>query len=765
MERYARLGTLDDLDKAVYLAILLEHVADDSPLGATTSMHTPHPDAGPAMHLLSMSLAERFIIVMDANELNKAVVYGRKAVEMCTPEHPFSAMYLSSLASLLHQQFVAENDPTDLEECVEKAQTALSAVGPRCYPFYPPQAVLCLALARLGWSKNDAEQIDEGIRHLTVARKNFSGGPHLESRIEQDLANALLLKFEHTNAKDDLDDAVRYASSALERAPADDRSRAGLAFELGRMLSKCYSLAQIEGDFKRAVNVLCELSSGLGTPSMRLCAAMEWAKVVAGRGPAASLEALKIALDILPLVVWSGHRMVVQYKTLISLSADIGPWASACAISCGQYEDAVSYLERGRNVLWSQLLGFQRGARRHQRVGEASGAPKTTTEAGALALYIPHAIHGTPSGIRQETREELKTRNPHLHGVLENLLSFANELKNQAALLRPKDAEKMDGFKASLSSIYRDAWLHNAARRWTSLRSTMEDLEQDNKEELHAFVQNSTLAKLLTMGYVVLLNAHATRCDALVIRHAMDARVQIDHIPLPELSIDTARQWAESIQIGMYDLQEGGMGVREIENIILIPILQELWRTAASPILTHLGISDIACPARIWWCLSGPLAFLPLHAAGPYQDDAPGVPDLVVSSYTPTLRSLLRAYQAPRAAFSMLAIAQPDAPGTSPLPAVRKELSTIERASLQAPYDPCRSRRDPDRRIASSFLTYVAAHYLPRAPRSALPIRQRVSPAQSTAHAEDSHAARSRARAVRLPLCMPDVRGRHALAR
>ena len=208
----------------------------------------------------------------------------------------------------------------------------------------------------------------------------------------------------------------------------------------------------------------------------------------------------------------------------------------------------------------------------------------------------------------------------------------------------------------------------------------MEDLGRDNEEELHAFGQNSTLAELLTGGYVVLLNAHATRCDALIIRSAMDARVQIDHIPLPELSVDIARQWAESIQIGMYDLQEGAIGVREIENIILIPILQELWRTAVSPILTHLGISDTACPARIWWCLSGPLAFLPLHAAGPYQDDAPGVPDLVVSSYTPTLRSLLSAYRAPRAAFSMLAIAQPDAPGLSPLPAVRKELSTVERA-------------------------------------------------------------------------------------
>ena len=399
LERYARLGTLDDLDIALYLAMFLQPIADETSLDATTSLYTRHPDAGPAVHLLAMSLAERFTVVIDAEELNKAVTYGRKAVEMCPQEHPCYAMYLSSLASLLHQRFVAEDNPADLEECVEKAQTSLSAVRPGCYPFYPPQAVLGLALARLGWCKNDGEQIAEGIRHLKVARKNFSGGPHLESRIQQDLASALLLKFEDSNAKDDLDDAVRYASSALERAPSDDRSRAGLAFDLGRMLTTRYSLAQIETDLKRAVDVLREASSGLGTPSIRLRAATEWAKVVAARGPADSLEALKIALDILPLVVWSGHRMVVQYKALISLSADIGPWAAACAISCGQYEDAVSCLEsagatcyglscsnfkarRGSNEEWMRRVGPQRRQRRRTLWRRTSLTPFTALSLG-----------------------------------------------------------------------------------------------------------------------------------------------------------------------------------------------------------------------------------------------------------------------------------------------------------------------------------------------------------------------------------------------
>jgi len=50
-------------------------------------------------------------------------------------------------------------------------------------------------------------------------------------------------------------------------------------------------------------------------------------------------------------------------------------------------------------------------------------------------------------------------------------------------------------------------------------------------------------------------------------------------------------------------------------------------------------------PSRIWWCATGPLTFLPIHAAGIYnQNSQPSgscVSDFVVSSYTPTVSTLL----------------------------------------------------------------------------------------------------------------------------
>ena len=46
---------------------------------------------------------------------------------------------------------------------------------------------------------------------------------------------------------------------------------------------------------------------------------------------------------------------------------------------------------------------------------------------------------------------------------------------------------------------------------------------------------------------------------------------------------------------------------------------------------------------RIWWCATGPLAFLPIHAAGIYNNGMAryDISDYAVSSYTPTLNALL----------------------------------------------------------------------------------------------------------------------------
>ncbi|KAL5632183.1 hypothetical protein ACGC1H_000255 [Rhizoctonia solani] len=73
------------------------------------------------------------------------------------------------------------------------------------------------------------------------------------------------------------------------------------------------------------------------------------------------------------------------------------------------------------------------------------------------------------------------------------------------------------------------------------------------------------------------------------------------------------------------------------------------------------------------------MSFLPLHAAGDYNQPLSSVFDYVVSSYTPTLTALLEsASYSLRADFSVLAIGQTATPGHAPLPGTATELKYLK---------------------------------------------------------------------------------------
>jgi CHAT domain-containing protein len=153
-------------------------------------------------------------------------------------------------------------------------------------------------------------------------------------------------------------------------------------------------------------------------------------------------------------------------------------------------------------------------------------------------------------------------------------------------------------------------------------------------------------------------------------------------------------------------------------------VLAWLWDTIAEPILAHLAHTaapaDEASRPRIWWCPVGVLAFLPLHAAGHYTAGhcAPGpdrlpraVPDLVVSSYTPTVRALAQAQTSRPSAAKPSTMIVPVAglPGAE-LPGVATEAAAIssmipEALTLSGP-----TRSDVLRALPAHDIAHFACH-------------------------------------------------------
>jgi CHAT domain-containing protein len=89
------------------------------------------------------------------------------------------------------------------------------------------------------------------------------------------------------------------------------------------------------------------------------------------------------------------------------------------------------------------------------------------------------------------------------------------------------------------------------------------------------------------------------------------------------------------------------------------------------------GENDDQLP-HITWCPSGPLTFLPLHAAGDYGKPNENIMARAVSSYTPSTEALLKKQpKNPGTNYSLLVVCQSNAPGASRLPGTEKETELI----------------------------------------------------------------------------------------
>jgi hypothetical protein len=248
------------------------------------------------------------------------------------------------------------------------------------------------------------------------------------------------------------------------------------------------------------------------------------------------------------------------------------------------------------------------------------------------------------------------------------------------------------------------------AREWDQL------LKEARRREGENFLRPlplETLQPAAEHGPLVVLNVSRWRCDALLV-----TADEVIARPLPDLTIHDAAdqvnrylttlraaEKAADIQYAARErlLTSGTMGerqaaqraeialhqAREATEKMLTGFLAWLWDVIAQPVLYVLDYRDTPPPdapvPQLWWCPTGPLTLLPLHAARHHQvaPDGPArtVIDRVVSSYTPTIRALLEARRPiklpPESERDLLIVAASAPPGERPLRSVAHELELL----------------------------------------------------------------------------------------
>lgn len=212
-------------------------------------------------------------------------------------------------------------------------------------------------------------------------------------------------------------------------------------------------------------------------------------------------------------------------------------------------------------------------------------------------------------------------------------------------------------------------------------------------------------------GAIVVVNVSALRCDAIIAQSS-----GLDSLQLKNLSYEDARSHAiryldclvgaQKALDDFLNAREGAkMGdwaaarqfidasnqlqlARQIQERILDETLCWLWEAITKPVLCRLNLLDASvdnkAAQRVWWCPTGPLTILPLHAAsagsGPSQES---LLDHVVSSYTPTIGALLSARKTverePTAENTdkFLLVSLPATPGEQSLPHTVAEADSI----------------------------------------------------------------------------------------
>ncbi|KAH7320327.1 hypothetical protein B0J17DRAFT_724002 [Rhizoctonia solani] len=219
---------------------------------------------------------------------------------------------------------------------------------------------------------------------------------------------------------------------------------------------------------------------------------------------------------------------------------------------------------------------------------------------------------------------------------------------------------------------------------------------------------------------VVVLNVHSSRCDALVL---LPDSEEIGHIALPEFSEDKANTARSNVEKSHH---HPGIRAPSRTKFTLIrpkvhanPSFEDslagLWKDAIKPVLDHLGYQRQETADKlphITWCATGVLTFLPLHPSGDYGGSCDRLYDFAVSSFAPTLGSLLSAHlnsNLPLVYSRLLAVGQENTPGKNRLPATVAELDHIrERACTHPPV--CYSQLDWSHVTPSAVLAAMEHH-------------------------------------------------------
>ncbi|KAK7021242.1 CHAT domain-containing protein [Favolaschia claudopus] len=466
--------------------------------------------------------------------------------------------------------------------------------------------------------------IDEAIELLREALTLYQS-PHPDRNMcLMNLGTACLSRFIYVNDEQALDEALERLEEATGNTPADEPLQALCKFNLGTASWYKYQLSpntdQIH--YAKALTLL-EDATFLPFPSVktRFEAAMQWSLVLHKYRHPSTLKAYRCSLNLLEQWMIINSEVEAQHRFLATeQSQSVACDGAAAAIDIGDLESAIELLDHGRTVLWSRLQGYRQ------------------------SLDLLHQKDKHLARCFESLSKELEDHSLRAETQTESVLGPTSRLADERTKIQRILIQQWDEVVSQIRQI--DGFTHFLRPK-----------------------PYSALQQVSSDGPVICLNVSAFRADAIILLHKQAPIL----VPLPAVTPSNTLELY--IQLNTVLRRRNCVAGTASQ---LVSILRNLWTKIAEPVVNRLRSLGVERHSRIWWCPTSYLCGLPLHAAGSYSksNPQPGLPDLFVSSYTPTLSALLRARNTVSEVLPRILIvgqAQPD------LPAVEEEIQELQK--------------------------------------------------------------------------------------
>ncbi|PSL52110.1 tetratricopeptide repeat protein [Saccharothrix carnea] len=670
---------------------------------AVEAVPADHPQRGLFHSNLGEILRVEFEQTGEAPLLDEAIHHLRQAVEVTAGGHPLRPLFLSNLGGLLQIRFHRTDELLLLDEAIRHLRAALEA-APADHPRRGDHlCALGVALGSKFERTGDPAALDEAV---DLGRRGVAAIP--VEHVDRDthllnVADVVMTKFRQTGDLRFLDEAVEHFRLAADTTPGDHVRHGMHLLNLSIALSTRFRMTKLFGDLDEAIR--------LGERSVAVTPAAH---------PSRCGRLSNLGSVVLELFERTADRRVLDRARQcftdawaveagpVHLRVDAAQRAAEADLTAGDVAHAFTMAERAVELLGLVAPRRLRRPDRQHRIADLAGLPATVAAAALAAGKADRAVE-----LLEQTRGLLITDTLDTRGDLGTLRHHAPALAAEFGALRDT-LDVLDHATAESDTPAPGHAREQVLADWDRLLAGIRAVPALSEFLLPPGIDR--LRHAAAGGPVVYLVIHSHACHAVVLTD--DARQPVRALPLPTLTKADAYHHIDLVRTATNPLVPARTRVEAVRRLPVT--LAWMWDAITGPVLDHLGHrmtphDDPDWP-RVHWCPVGIATFLPLHAAGHHvdrsTDDSPHrtVLDRVVSSYTPTARSLLHnAAKSPlREADSTLVVAVPDAPDTSRLPGVVEEVERLRDLVPTAAVMPTPSTRDA---VLAALPHHPVAHF------------------------------------------------------